>query len=169
MTFYGLSTNMYHNQILRVSTVSLPYPPLEIDTPGDLSVFMDHLCDSTGSNPTVSSLDADGSTGDTPSSPVSRMGTRSNPQLSINPSVGTRSARTRRELNSLAYPVSLHPDVFFFAKANLADIYHQEWFMVVKHAYTATNTQLRGTLDSDRTIVIHPSFREAMGLPAADQ
>ena len=154
---------------LRVSTVSPSYPPVEIDTPGDWSVLMDHLSSASDCSSTVTPLEAGGATNDTHSSPASRMGTRSNPQSSTNSGVGTSNARTRRELNRLAYPALLDPDVSFFAKANLADVCHEEWFTVVEYAYAATNTQMQGRLDSDRTIVVPNTYKEAMELPEADR
>ena len=126
--------------VLRVSTVSPSYPPVEIGTPGDWSVLMDHLSSASDCSSTVTPLEAGAATNDTHSSPASRMGTRSNHQSSTNSGVGTSNARTRRELNRLAYPAMLDPDVSFFAKANLADVCHEEWFTVVEYAYAATNT-----------------------------
>ena len=69
---------------LRVSTVSPSYPPVEIDTPGDWSVLMDHLSNASDCSSTVTPLEAGGATNDTHSSPASRMGTRCNPQSSTN-------------------------------------------------------------------------------------
>ena len=62
----------------------------------------------------------------------------------------------------------LDPDVSFFAKPNLADVCHEEWFTVVEYAYAATNTQMQGRLDSDRTTVVPNTYKEAMELPEAD-
>ena len=72
-------------------------------------------------------------------------------------------------MNRLAYPALLDPDVSFFAKANLADVCHDEWFTVVEYTYAATNTQMQGRRDSDRTIVVPNTYKEAMELPEADR
>ena len=51
----------------------------------------------------------------------------------------------------------------------MAEVCHEEWFTVVEYAYAATNTQMQGRLDSDRTIVVPNTYKEAMELPEDDR
>lgn len=95
----------------------------------------------------------------TPASPVGSSTTPA-PAAAGPSSEPAPSARTIRELKKLA----------LFTQGNFQDVAHRDGLHnLVEYAYTATNTQLRSSSEGEQTRVIPNTFKEAMGLPEAQQ